>query len=98
MADEWLDGDLDLALGCLIARLQDEIRDRLIPSHSNRVTDAGAGLTDNPGARDSTDALFRSLEMAENLRDQLGRGINAELALKSLLLGIKLDLRQRVTM
>jgi DNA polymerase-3 subunit delta' len=98
MADEWLKGDLDLALGCLIARLQSEIRDRLIPRHSTRVTDAAAGLTDNPSATAPTDALFRSLEMAENLRDQLGRGINAELALKSLLLDIKLDLRQRVTM
>jgi DNA polymerase-3 subunit delta' len=95
-ADEWLKGDLDLALSCLITRLQGEIRERLIPRHSTGVTDAAAGLTDNPGARDSTDALFCKLEMAENLRDQLGRGINAELALKSLLLGIKLDLRQRV--
>jgi hypothetical protein len=35
--------------------------------------------------------------MAENLRDQLGRGTNVELALKALLLGLDTPARQGVS-
>jgi hypothetical protein len=43
-------------------------------------------LTDNSDSEVSTDALFEGLKLAENLREQIGRGINLELAFKTLLL------------
>jgi hypothetical protein len=49
------------------------------------VTDQNARLTDNSTRRIALGALFAGLQMAENLRDQLGRGANIELALKSIL-------------
>ena len=89
-----------LALGCLIESLRDTIRCRLVPGHSNPVTDEETGFTDNPRSAIPTDALFAGLQIAENLREQLelGRGINVELALKALLLGLELPPNQRVRM
>ncbi len=90
VAEEWQKGDTELALGCLIEHLQTRIRGRLVPGHSNPVTDSGQRLAENDAKPVPTTALFAGLRMAENLREQLGRGTNVELALKSLLLGLEL--------
>ena len=65
------------------------IRLRLVPERWNPVTDFRHGISDNAADGIPTQTLFEGLEMAENLREQLGRGINIELALKSLLLGLE---------
>jgi DNA polymerase III subunit delta' len=89
LAESWAKGDTELALETLIAELRDSIRDRLVPGHSNLVTDPDPRLAQNPSWRIGVDALFAGLQMAENLREQLGRGVNVELALKSILVGLE---------
>lgn len=88
LAGSWAGGDVDLALSCLIERLRLAIRAALVPGHSNFVTDPSRGLSENSATRSDVDSLFAVLQMAENLRDQLGRGLNVELALKSILVGL----------
>ena len=88
LAEAWAGDDPELALSCLIERLRLGIRSRLVPSHSNLITDRNGGLTDNASQRIALGALFAVLQMAENLRDQLGRGTNVELALKSMLVAL----------
>jgi len=89
IAESWHRGDTSLALGCLIESLEAAIRRRLVPGPSNPITDDGARMADNPAESIPADALFAGLGMAENLREQLGRGINVELALRALLLGLE---------
>lgn len=96
LAERWHKGDTELALSCLIERMQAAIRERFAPGLSNPVTDSAGRLTDNPPDRIDASALFAGLQMAENLREQLGRGTNVELALKSLLLGLEQGDPQRV--
>lgn len=88
MAESWTAGDTDLALTSLIDRLHRAIRQRLVPGHSNLVTDPDAGLAQNASRKIAVDALFAGMQMAENLREQLGRGINIELSLQSILVSI----------
>ena len=96
LAESWAGGDTELALMSLIERLRGSIRHRLVPEHSNLVTDPGAGLAENASGRIAVGALFAGLQMAENLREQLGRGINVELALKSILVSIARDDARRL--
>jgi DNA polymerase-3 subunit delta' len=88
VVERWRKSDLELALSCLVDRLQQVIRERLVPELRNRITDESTLLPENYASAISIRALFASLEMAENLCDQFGRGINMELALKVLLLGL----------
>jgi DNA polymerase-3 subunit delta' len=88
-AERWQKGDPELALICLIDSLQLKIRQRLVPERWNPVTDSNGQLADNSGSRISTEALFQGLKIAENLREQIGRGINVELAFRTLLLGLE---------
>ena len=90
IAQAWHKGDTELALVCLAESLQASIRQRLVPGHSNPITDGRGQLTDNSTLKIPTEALFAGLQMAENLREQLGRGINVELSLMALLLGLEL--------
>jgi DNA polymerase-3 subunit delta' len=85
-AEKWQKADPELALSCLVESLQARIRRRLGPERWNPVTDSNPQLTDNSDSEVSTDALFEGLKLAENLREQIGRGINLELAFKTLLL------------
>jgi hypothetical protein len=97
IAGNWQAGDTELALSCLIESLQSRIRTRLAPGHSNLVTDSDSVLGENASSGLPAQALFAGLQMAENLRDQLGRGTNVELALKALLLGLDTPARQGVS-
>jgi DNA polymerase-3 subunit delta' len=89
IAESWRKGDTALALDCLAETLQARIRSRLIPERSTPVTEHARRFDDNRIGAVSSEQLFEGLEMAENLREQLGRGINVELALKALLLGLE---------
>jgi DNA polymerase-3 subunit delta' len=88
LAESWAGGDTEQALSSLIEQLQGSIRSRVVPGHSNLVTDPAGGLAENSSGHIGVDALFAGLQMAENLREQLGRGVNVELALTSILVGI----------
>lgn len=96
LADKWFKGDPELALECLSEGLRAVIRQRLIGGVSNGVTDRNSRITENRLANTSTTALFEGLDIAENLRDQVGRGTNVELALKALLYGLDARLADRV--
>lgn len=96
LAEKWQKGTADLALACLIDSLQNVIQYRLVPDRSNLVTDSGDELIDNTPKGLAIDSLFEGLEIAEKLRDQIGRGINVELALKALLAGLDPTTTSRV--
>jgi DNA polymerase-3 subunit delta' len=89
LAEQWHGTDADLGLSCLIDSLMARIRGRLVPERWTPVTESRAAFADNSESVLSTEALFESLATAEELREQLGRGINVELALKALLLGLE---------
>lgn len=89
VADEWRKGDLAASLDWLIGRIQGAIRARVLARGSNPVTEQPACLLHNGYELLTLTALFERLDSAEKLRDQLGRGINAELALSVLLLSFQ---------
>jgi DNA polymerase III subunit delta' len=96
IAERWDKGDTALALDCLVESLRARIRRALVPERSTPVTDPGLRFNDNSGEAFSSEALFEGLQMAENLREQLGRGIKVDLALKALLLGLEPSETSRV--
>jgi DNA polymerase-3 subunit delta' len=89
MAEKWHSADPELGLSCLVDSLMARIRGRLVPERWTPVTESRAAFADNAELGISTEALFEGLAAAEKLREQLGRGINVELALKALLLGLE---------
>lgn len=89
LAETWAKGETVLALDCLVASLHARIRRRLVPERSTSVTERASRFNDNSGNAVSSERLFEGLDMAQNLREQLGRGINVALALKALLLGLE---------
>lgn len=89
MAESWHNSDPELGLSCLIDSLAARIRGRLVPERWTPVTESGAAFADNSDLGISTETLFEGLATAEKLREQLGRGINVELALRALLLGLE---------
>ena len=84
------------ALDSLIASVRQRIRRTLLAGPSTRVTERAPYLTENRPENGPDTRLFAALQMAENLREELGRGINVELALASLLLGLASPPDQRV--
>lgn len=89
VADRWLKCDLDRLLAALAARLQHAIRARYGGRRSNSVTDPAEDIMHNGLDGLGIELLFKQLDAAERLRDQAGRGINVELALRVLLSGFK---------
>jgi DNA polymerase-3 subunit delta' len=89
MTDAWLRDDPELGLSCLVDSLRSRIRQRLVPERWTPVTESEAALQDNSAHYVSTENLFAGLKMAEGLREQLGRGLNVEIALRALLLGLE---------
>jgi DNA polymerase III subunit delta' len=86
LADEWLKADLEFPLSWLAMRLQRSIQMRLAPRASNLITDLGPDNLHNAWRVLTLSNLFRYLEAAERLITQLGKGMNADLALRVLLL------------
>lgn len=96
LAEKWQKGGTDLALSCLIDSLQGVLRRRLVPDRSTPITVSGDELNENTRNGLAIDLLFEGLESAESLRDQIGRGINVELALRALLVGLDPATNNRV--
>jgi DNA polymerase-3 subunit delta' len=91
VADEWFKLDADLVLGWLLRRLHGSIRARLAPHGSTLVTDLGPDALHNAWQSLTLPTLFEQYQAAEKLLNQLGAGINVELALRALLLGFQPD-------
>lgn len=86
VADEWLKGEIELPLTWLTIRLRRVIRARMAPEVSNPITDLGSDRLHNAWQALTLKGLFRRLDAAEMLLSQIGRGTNADLALRVLLL------------
>jgi DNA polymerase-3 subunit delta' len=89
VAGEWSKADPELALTWLTRELHRQIRLRLAPAVSTSVTDHDAGILHNAWSKLTVRRLFEQHETAERLLNQLGSGINMELALQALLLGFQ---------
>ena len=86
VADKWLKEGIELPLTWLAARLQRVIHARMGAGGSNSVTDLGPDRLHNAWQALTLNGLFRQLEAAETLLSQIGRGTNADLALRALLM------------
>ena len=86
VADDWLKEGIELPLTWLAIRLQHVIRARMAAEVSNPITDLGSDRLHNAWQALTLKGLFRRLDAAETLLGQLGRGTNADLALRVLLL------------
>ena len=88
VADTWLAGDIEAALSWLSARLQSIIRARLAPDSAEGMDLTTNGLW-NAWKPLSTRFLFEQQKNVELLLEQLGGGINVELAVRAILLGFR---------
>lgn len=86
VADEWLKAGVALPLSWLATRLRLAIRKRMAPEASNPITDLEPDHLHNAWQDLTLTDLFEKLGAANALLDQLGRGINVDLALRGLLL------------
>ena len=87
IADAWAKRDPGHALDWLVRRLQLAIRERSLTRGSTSITEtASAGRHTAREEGTSLRFAFEQLDAAEALRNQLGGGINAQLALRVLLL------------
>ena len=89
VADQWLKGDLEIFLGWLSTRLEWAIKGRLAPEAWTPVTDLGGDALHNTWRDLTLSTLFERLQETRDLLARLGRGVNAELALRVLLLGFQ---------
>lgn len=88
VADDWVKGDTELALGWLTVRLQSVIRARMAQRTGTNTT-SGAGDLLEAWRPLTTRFLFQQLQNAELLLSQVGGGINLDLAIRALLLGFQ---------
>ena len=96
VADQWVKDDLELALNWLSARLRESIQTRMAPAESsNSATDLGSDKLHNAWQGLPPRALFHRLRSTEVLLRQLelGKGVNADLAVRALLLGLQREMR-----
>jgi DNA polymerase-3 subunit delta' len=89
VADTWLKQDCELVLGWLLRRIQLSLRSRLAPGASTVITDLQGDALHNAWATLTLRTLFAQHQTAAMLLNQLGSGINVELALRALLLGFQ---------
>jgi DNA polymerase-3 subunit delta' len=90
-AEKWAKLDLGLVLEALAVLIQRVIRARAAGEASNSITDRGGDSLHNAWPALTLKELFRQLDAAQRLRESLGTGINAELALRVLLSGFQPD-------
>jgi DNA polymerase III subunit delta' len=89
VAKTWVDGDVELALIWLTRELNAELRRRLGPEGSTAVT-VRADLALHNALRPLTlKTLFEQYDKAERLLNQIGSGLNLELAIQALLIGFQ---------
>ncbi len=91
IADEWLKHDLDLVLEWLAMRVRQCIRSRMASRDPNHFKDTGNGPLPNDLPLLTLRTLFEQSEAIDKLRDQIGTGINVELAMRVLLPGFQPD-------
>jgi hypothetical protein len=87
VAETWAKGDAALALTWLTRQLHGELRQRLAEGVSTPVTDQTAVALHNVWHNLTVRTMFEQYDMAEKLLNQLGSGINLDLALQALLGG-----------
>ena len=91
IADEWLKLDLDLVLEWLAMRVRQCIRSRMAARNSKPLKDTGNGPLPNDLPLLTLRTLFEHSVAIDKLRDQVGTGINVELAMRVLLPGFQPD-------
>jgi DNA polymerase-3 subunit delta' len=92
VAQSWAKGDTELALSWLRRRLHDELRSRLAgPSGSTEVTVPGGMTLHNAWQTVPARTLFDLYDRAEKLLNQLGSGLNVELALLAMLHALQVN-------
>ena len=87
IADQWAGEDLEQTLDWLGRRIYAAVRDRVLAGPSKPVTVAAWPVLHNPWPKLSLDVLFEQFAAVDRLRTQLDGGVNAELALRVLLMG-----------
>jgi DNA polymerase-3 subunit delta' len=85
VAQAWYRGDPATPLAWLCRRLHEELRHRFAPDLSTGVTVPTASTLHNAWRGLSTRLLVEQHDRAEKLLNQLGSGVNVELALQALL-------------
>ena len=86
MAQSWAKGDTELALGWLRRTLHAELRARLAGSaETTEITVPAAAALHNAWRPLPLRTLFDQYDRAEKLLNQLGTGLNIELALQAML-------------
>jgi DNA polymerase-3 subunit delta' len=86
VAQSWAKGDTELALGWLRRRLHEELKMRLAGGgETTEITEPAAAALHNAWAQLPERTLFDQYERAEKLLNQLGSGLNVELALQAML-------------
>ena len=89
VAEQWLKGEPEIYLSWLTTRLEWAIKGRLAPEAWTPVTDLGGDALHNTWRDLTLSTLFERLQETRDLLARLGRGVNAELALRVLLLGFQ---------
>jgi DNA polymerase-3 subunit delta' len=86
VASSWAKGDTEAALSWLRRRIHEEVRTRLgEPGGSTSVTVPAAATLHNAWRALPARTLFDEYDRAEKLLNQLGSGLNVELALAAML-------------
>jgi DNA polymerase-3 subunit delta' len=92
VAQAWVKGDLELALSWLRRRLHEELRARFAATDgSTEVTVPGGTTLHNAWRTLPARALFEQYDRAEKLLNQLGSGLNIELALLAMLHALQVN-------
>ncbi len=91
VADEWLKYDLELVLEWLAMRVRRAIRSRTLTQRSKSVANNANGRLQHDLPTLTLRRLFAQFEGIERLRNQIGTGINMELATAVLLAGFQAD-------
>lgn len=91
LADEWLKLDIDMVLEWLAMRVRRAIRSRMATQRPKPAANSENGRLQNDLPTLTLRRLFAQFEAIENLRGQLGTGINMELATAVLLTGFQED-------
>jgi DNA polymerase-3 subunit delta' len=86
VAQAWAKGDTELALGWLRRRLHEELRSRYAAADgSTEVTVGARSALHNAWRHLPARTLFEQYDRAEKLLNQLGSGLNIDLALQAML-------------
>jgi hypothetical protein len=89
VADQWAKGDTELALVWITRELHEELRRRIGHGGSTAVTVPPDAALHNAWRLLTLRTLFEQYDKAERLLNQLGSGVNVELALQALLVGFR---------